>query len=122
MTPSCPPRPARRWPRRGPPLGATLIASVLALGPAAGCSDDDGRRDRNYGTDVGAGYVLPDGSLDRVRDTGPGGDAGGDAGGDTGGAEVVTGDPALDAAAGEGPVDAAVFQDTGVAADTEPGG
>jgi hypothetical protein len=35
------------------------IALLLAAG--SGCSSSKGHRDRNYGTDAGAGYQLPDG-------------------------------------------------------------
>jgi hypothetical protein len=40
-------------------LSAPGIALLLAAG--SGCSLDKGQRDRNYGTDAGAGYQLPDG-------------------------------------------------------------
>src|SRR4051812_5371377 len=35
---------------------------VLLTAIAGGCSSGSGRRDQNYGTDVGVGYVPPDGS------------------------------------------------------------
>jgi hypothetical protein len=40
-------------------LSALGIALLLAAG--SGCSSDKEHRDKNYGTDAGAGYQLPDG-------------------------------------------------------------
>jgi hypothetical protein len=86
-------------------------ALALAAGLASCSNEDDDRRDQHYGTDVGMNYQLPDGFLDRTPDIGS----------DARDAAV------LDAASGEdappgGSADAAAFQDTGEAADTETGG
>jgi hypothetical protein len=45
----------------GRPVLPWALAFALLLGLSAACSSDGDRRDRNYGTDAGAGYQLPDG-------------------------------------------------------------
>lgn len=67
------PAPGRRSARFG--LAATLLVAGL------GCSSDT-RRDQHYGTDLGVGWMPPDGSTYVAPDGGP--DAGRDARGDGG--------------------------------------
>jgi hypothetical protein len=104
-------------PRPDAPIPAPIRPAVwaIALGLAvalAACSDDEGRRDQFYGTDVGANYQLPDGFLDRTPDT---------SGGDAREAAVLDAAPGDDAPSGGG-TDAEAFQDAGEAADAETGG
>jgi hypothetical protein len=87
------------------------LAAAMSMSMSA-CSDDDERRDQFYGMDVGANYQLPDGYLDRISDTG---------GADARDSSVSDSAPGEDAPPGGIP-DAAAFQDTGQAADTEIGG
>ncbi len=78
-----------------------VLAIALLLCGAAACSSDQGHRDQNYGTDVGAGYVLPDGGSR----------------GDSAGVEVVgVGDVRADATTPDAGVDAG--EDTGSGVDT----
>ena len=88
------------------------LAAAMSMSTSACSSDDDGRRDQFYGTDVGVDYQLPDGKLDRISDTG---------GADARDSSVSDSAPEEDAPPGGIP-DAAPFQDTGQAADTEIGG
>jgi len=55
-----PPAPWLRQARRA--LAGLSAAGLVAVGLAteSGCSSSSGRRDMNYGTDVGLGYVPPD--------------------------------------------------------------
>lgn len=76
-------------------MAALILLLGVGAGPLSGCSDDDDQRDVNYGTDVGAGYQLPDGGVD----TGTG-QAGGDGPGASGDAVDTSGtqadaDPAV---------------------------
>ncbi len=87
-------------------------AMSMSMSTSACSSDDDQRRDQFYGTDVGVDYQLPDGTLDRISDTG---------GADARDSSVPDSAPGEDAPPGGIP-DAASFQDTGQAADTEIGG
>ncbi len=55
-----PPAPRLRQVRRAlTGLSATCLV-VVGLVAESGCSSSSGRRDMNYGTDVGLGYVPPD--------------------------------------------------------------
>jgi hypothetical protein len=88
-------------------LGLAVATSMST----SACSGDDGRQDQFYGTDVGVNYQLPDGFLDRISDSG-GADA----------RDSSVSDSAPQDAPPGGIPDAAPFQDTGQAADTEIGG
>jgi hypothetical protein len=46
-------------------MTALILGLGLGVSALSGCSED-GLRDMNYGTDVGGGYQLPDGLLDRM--------------------------------------------------------
>lgn len=115
----------------GVPLGVVLILAPLALG-TAGCGSDE-KVDQYYGTDVGAGYVLPDGGIDAyvavdaapATDADAGSEAGTDAAGSADVAAVLpdmAADVAPDVAADLAVVDVANDLGLDLGADTASGG